>query len=130
MRIHETEEARANVSRTFSNFFNTYTKAINRAYGRTGSLFEKPFRRIEVTTPEYGLRLIHYIHWNPQKHGFVKDFRDWPYSSYSALLSDRPTHLQREEVLIWFNGRSDFDAVHHMLSDEKSILSVIGEDED
>ena len=63
-------------------------------------------------------------------NGFVKDFREWPYSSYHALLSDKPTHLQREQVLEWFNGRLDSDAVHQMLIDEKEIQEVIGDDED
>ncbi len=117
-------------SQDFSNLFNAYTKSVNRAYGRTGSLFEKPFRRIEVASPQYCWQLVHYIHWNPQKHGFVKNFREWPYSSYHALLSERPTHLQREQVLAWFNGRIEFDAVHQMLTDEKSILDLIGDDED
>ena len=117
-------------SQAFSNLFNAYTKSINRAYGRSGSLFEKPFQRREVTSPQYCMRLVHYIHWNPQKHCFVKDFREWPYSSYHALLSDKPTHVQREQVLGWFNGRLEFDAVHQMLTDEKEIQEVIGDDED
>jgi hypothetical protein len=117
-------------SQAFSNLFNAYTKSINKAYGRTGSLFEKPFQRRVITAPQYLWRVIHYIHWNPQKHGFVADFRDWSYSSYHALLSDKPTHLQREEVLAWFNGRLEFDAVHQMLTDEKEIQDMIGDDED
>ncbi len=36
-------------SRKFSDFFNAYAKAINRAYGRTGSLFQHPFGRVPVT---------------------------------------------------------------------------------
>jgi len=41
------------ISQHFSNFFNAYTKSINKAYGRTGSLFEERFGRIEVTTDAY-----------------------------------------------------------------------------
>jgi len=117
-------------SQAFSNLFNAYTKSINKACGRTGSLFEKPFQRREITSPQYLLRVVHYIHWNSQKHGFVEDFRDWPYSSYHALLSDKPTHLQREQVLAWFNGPREFDAVHQMLTNEKEIQELIGDDED
>jgi len=70
------------VSNQFSNFFNNaYAKAINKA-GRTGSLFEHPFERISITTDKQFWNVIAYIHQNPQKHGFVKDFRDWKYSSY------------------------------------------------
>ena len=117
-------------SQAFSNLFNAYTKSINKAYGRTGSLFEKPFQRRAITSQQHGLHVIHYIHWNPQKHGFVKDFREWPHSSYHALLSDKPTQVQRRQVLKWFNGRVEFDAVHQMLTDEKEIQGVIGDDED
>jgi len=37
-----------NPSRQFSNFFNAYAKAINAKFGRTGSLFQHPFRRIQI----------------------------------------------------------------------------------
>ena len=32
-------------SQAFSSLFSTYTKAFNKAFERTGSLFQKPFRR-------------------------------------------------------------------------------------
>ncbi len=104
----------------FSNFFNAYSKRISRAYGRTGSLFENRYRRKEVTTDRYFLRLIHYIHWNPQKHGFVTDFRDYPYSSYQIFLMEKPTFVQRIEVLAWFDGRDGFIKRHQELVDEKN----------
>jgi putative transposase len=65
----------------FSNLFNAYAKAINKACGRTGSLFQHPFGRIPVLTQSYLIQLVRYIHFNPQKHGLVSDFREWPYSS-------------------------------------------------
>jgi putative transposase len=108
-----------NPSQQFANFFNAYSKAINRAYGRTGSLFENRYRRKEVTTERYFLRLIHYIHWNPQKHGFVTDFRDYPYSSFHLFLGDKPTFIKRVEVLDWFGGHEGFVKQHRELTDEK-----------
>ena len=39
-------------SQHFSNFFNSYTKSINKAYQRTGSLFEKRFGRILIESNE------------------------------------------------------------------------------
>ena len=38
-------------SQAFSNLFNAYSKAINKAYMRTGSPFEHPFGRVEVNDP-------------------------------------------------------------------------------
>ena len=115
---------------TFSNLFNAYTKAINKAYARTGNLFQRPFGRIKVTSANYFARLVHYIHFNPQKHGFVSDFRDYPYSSYSALLSSNPTKLHRDDVLVWFNGRELFETGHQVLVDEARIMKLIGDDFD
>ena len=40
-------------SQQFSNLLNAYAKAINKAYDRTGSLFQNPFGRIEVTSNLY-----------------------------------------------------------------------------
>jgi REP element-mobilizing transposase RayT len=57
-----------NYSQSFSNLFNAYTKAINKAYDRSGSLFEKNFNRILIDTDRYFVHLISYIHRNPQKN--------------------------------------------------------------
>ena len=112
-------------SRQFSNLFNSYAKAINISYQRTGSLFEKPFGRIEIDSDRYFARLVHYIHFNPQKHGFVEDFRDYPFSSYQTMLSTNPTSLCREEVLNWFQGREEFVGLHDLLCDEKQVQHLV-----
>ncbi len=116
-------------TRAFSNFFNAYAKTINRAYARTGSLFEHPFRRCEVVSSDYWIHLVHYIHFNPQKHGFVADFREYPHSSYASLLSDRSTRLQRPVVLEWFGGAPGFCSAHQGVADERAIWELISGDE-
>jgi len=100
------------VSKKFSDFFNAYAKAINNAYGRTGSLFQHPFGRVKITSDIQLFRVIAYIHQNPQKHGFVDDFRNWKYTSYDAFLSEKPTHLQRATVLNWFGDKSEYVKLH------------------
>src|SRR5690554_4201776 len=40
-------------SKQFSHFFNAFTQSINKKFGRTGSLFEKPFERKLVTSERY-----------------------------------------------------------------------------
>lgn len=115
-------------SQYFSNLFNAYTRAFNPRHKRTGTLFERPFGRIPVTSARYFYNLIAYIHRNPQKHGFVDDFRDWPYSSYHAILSDQPTRLGKTAVLSWFDGRDDFIAAHQTDADERLIAHLIAED--
>lgn len=101
------------VSDQFSNFFNAYAKTINKAYGRTGSLFQHPFGRMPITSDRQFWNVIAYIHQNPQKHGFVKDFRDWKYSSYGIILSEKRTIINRSEVLKWFGTRDDYLSLHN-----------------
>jgi len=66
-------------SQYFSNFFNAYSRGFNIATQRSGTLFERPFKRIPVDNENYLIRLIVYIHQNPQKHEFVIDFKDLNY---------------------------------------------------
>ncbi len=119
---------RAEPSQQFSNLFNAYAKAFNRMYKRTGSLFEHPFHRIQVTTDARFARLITYIHQNPQLHGFVDDFREWPFSSYHAILSEGPTRVVRDVVLEWCGGRAGFVDSHSVRVDVEPISGMVLED--
>ena len=132
LRIKETFEVSetSKVYQQFSNFFNAYAKSINKAFQRTGSLFQHPFGRIPVASDRYFMRLVYYIHFNPQKHGFVPDFRESPYSSYHTLLTDKPTRLKRDQVLDWFDGCNGFVEVHRMLADAHEIREFVGDDDD
>ncbi len=102
------------ISRQFSNLFNGYTQAFNKANERTGALFDSPFRRIEITEDSYFSQLIFYIHYNPQKHGLCNNFKNWTYSSYQAYISFGSTKLKREEGLNWFGGKQQFVCFHDM----------------
>jgi hypothetical protein len=113
------------VNKQFAKLFSSYSQSINIASKRTGSLFETPFKRIEVTNDLYLTRLIWYIHHNPQKHGFVSDFRDYPYSSYHAHLSNKNTKLKRKEVIEWFGGISVFKNLHNEKQNELDISHFV-----
>ena len=109
------------VSDQFSNYFNAYAKAINKAYARTGSLFQHPFGRVPITSDRQFWNVIAYIHQNPQKHKFVYDFRDWKYSSYGVILTDKPTSIHRDYVLDWFGGKDSYRELHeHWVSEAES----------
>jgi putative transposase len=100
------------ISKQFSNLFNTYAQAINRQENRTGGLFETPFRRIPIDSEDYAAHLVFYIHNNPVKHGFAKDFQDYPYSSYHIFTEKQDTFLQTDTVLTWFGGKDPFLIYH------------------
>ena len=109
-----------NPSRSFSNLFNAYTKAINKKYGRTGSLLEKPFKRIKITDESYLKMLILYIHLNPVHHRISINFNNYKYSSYQSILSLGKTNIQRNEVLRLFDNKANFIATH---LDRKTYIS-------
>jgi putative transposase len=110
-------------SRQFGNLFNAYAKAFNKAYNRTGSLFQNPFGRVEVRSDEQLIHLVSYIHRNPQRHGLVEDFRDWPYSSYIEMLHEGPAQVQRGEVIDWFGDRHVF-VNHHLDAPNRQVLEA------
>ena len=112
------------VTQNLSNLFNAYAKAFNKATNRTGSLFEKHFKRIKVDDENYLKQLVVYIHLNP-KHHFELDFTKFKYSSYNAFLSDKETKIDRDEILKLFEDRENFIYVHHQkkeLLDEQFML--------
>ncbi len=130
-RSHGTSAPPPNTSATqaFSNLFNAYAKAYNKMYRRTGRLFEERFHRIEVESEAYFIQLTAYIHRNPQRHGFVADFRDWPWTSYAAMRTDQPTRVAREEVLEWFGGVEQFEAFHLMPREESELSRFVEDDQ-
>jgi putative transposase len=99
-------------SQYFSNFFNAYARGINIATQRTGAVFERPFKRIPVDSDAYLMRLIVYVHQNPQKHKFENNFRDWNYSSYHELIANIPTRLEKDRIIQLFVSKEDFIRIH------------------
>ena len=104
------------VTQGFSNFFNSYSKAFNKQNDRTGSLFEKHFKRIKLTDEDYLKQLIVYVHLNPKHHLGLK-FEDYKFSSYQSFLTKKETKLEREEVLNLFGGIENFIFCHNQKND-------------
>ena len=104
------------VTQTFSNFFNSYVKAVNKENDRTGSLFEKHFKRIKLTDENYLRQLIMYVHLNPKHHLDLK-FEEYKFSSYQSFLSQKETKLERDEVLNLFGGIENFVFCHNQKND-------------
>jgi len=111
----------SDISRKFSNFFNGYSKAINKQQNRVGSLFPKNFKRIRVDNYKYLITLLYYIHANPQLHGLIEDFKDWPYSSYNRYLELNKSHLPKNEVLSWFGSLKEYEIYHSRVQNIKEI---------
>jgi REP element-mobilizing transposase RayT len=100
------------ISYNFRIFLLSYSKAINNQTGRTGSLFQKRYKRTIIEDKSSICRAMLYIHSNPLHHKIVRNFMNYPYSSYKSILSEKETKLCRAEVLNLFNGRDNFIKLH------------------
>jgi REP element-mobilizing transposase RayT len=117
-----------NPSRQFAHLFNAYTKKTNYIFGRTGSLFERRFKRKHIDSDKYLRQIVFYIHDNPKKHGFVEDLRDYSFSSFHTIISNKPTKLKKNEVIEWFDDISNFKYFHSQKQNLKKIEHLIFED--
>lgn len=104
-------------SHQFSHLFNAYAQAYNKHIGRTGSLFEHPFKRKIINDIEYFKTLVVYIHDNPVHHRITKYAMDYPWSSYLTCISIKTTHLQRDTVIGWFDNQANFKTAHEKPGD-------------
>jgi len=109
------------VSNQFRRYFITYSMAINNQEKKTGSLFSKNFKRLEIEDEEYLRYVTFYIHINPQKHGWIEDFRKYRYSSWSAFNSNKTTHLNRSLLIELFGGHDEFQNYHQFLHEEREF---------
>ncbi len=112
------------VSKQFGNFFDAYAKAYNKMYKRKGKLFLEDYGRKIVEDDIYFRKLIHYVHYNPVHHGFVKDLRDWKYSSFEAFSSQKTTKLARKQVIEWFGDIDKFYEFHKQQIDKQMVLDL------
>jgi len=104
------------VTQAFSNFFNSYAKAFNKQNNRTGSLFEKHFKRIKIQDENYLRNIIQYIHLNP-KHHLNIDYKTYKFSSFQSIISTNQTKLARTEVLSYFDNVDNFIFCHNFKND-------------
>ena len=114
-----------NPTKHFSHLFNAYSKYYNKLNSRTGTLFQRPFKRIEVTGDPYIRNLIVYIHTNPVHHKFIEDFTNYPWSSFRTLFSTNPTKLKREQVIEWFGDRDNLLEVHNQKLETEKIANLL-----
>jgi len=99
-------------SKSFSNLFNAYTKGFNIRYNRHGPLFERPFKRKEISNEKYLQNAIIYIHNNPVNHKICEHPIVYPWSSYTSCITPIPIRIERTKVLSYFDDIENFKYVH------------------
>jgi REP element-mobilizing transposase RayT len=113
----------------FQRCLGSYAQAFNKQWNRTGSLFQKRFKRILVDSDTYLTWLIHYIHHNPIHHHFTTKYELWEFSSYNAIVSEHETSVKRDVVLSWFGGVHRFIEFHAQHLDYSEIKGYLLEEE-
>ncbi len=118
-----TPENRASVGRMMQHVGRRYVPYVNRAHGRSGTLWEGRFKGAPIDGEAYLLACSRYIELNPVRAGMVARPADYRWSSYRAnalgeadpLLSPHPVYLalagepaaRRRAYRALFRGQAD-----------------------
>jgi REP element-mobilizing transposase RayT len=70
----------------YRRYLSSFALAYNHRNKHRGQLFLKRFKRVSLGIGKL-INMICYIHHNPIHHGFTKDYKSWPYSSYKEYLN-------------------------------------------
>jgi putative transposase len=95
---------KAFVSKSFSNFFNSYTRTSNLVFNRYGSMFIKNFKKKVVDDHSYFARVLFYIHHNPVNHRFTDHMEKWSWSSYNAYVKRKKSFVSKSYAINFFGG--------------------------
>lgn len=117
-----------NPARAMMRFSVSYTKAMNKRYRRTGSLFEGPYQAKHVGKDEYLTHLSRYIHLNPVRAGLVARPEDWELSSYREYIGLRNGTLPRPDIVLsQFPSREAYQAFveSDMFEDHEMITDLL-----
>ena len=77
------------ISICLQRIFNSYTKAINKRYRRSGTLFEGRFKVTEIYEDKSILEVCRYVHRNPLDDGLVDNLEEWQFSNYPEWIGLR-----------------------------------------
>lgn len=125
----------------------SYSQAINKQNGTTGSLFQQKTKakcvsdragvtgeadingQAALSVPTRGSDLItcmHYIHQNPLKANLVKKLEDWPYSSFRQLIGADHFLICNDKLLWTVSGyeSSAFYADSYGVLDEELLKRI------
>ncbi|MCF8370627.1 MAG: hypothetical protein K9H64_03325 [Bacteroidales bacterium] len=117
----------------------SYTQAINRQQGRSGSLFRQnsKLKYLNNTGPifsktnyginmriDYAFKCFQYIHQNPWKAGLVAKMEDWEFSSFRDYMGIRKgTLINKEKAYEIVNfDREDFFGQSYIIVDSSGIF--------
>ena len=89
--------------------FNSYSKAYNKRFKHSGTLFERRYNARMVTKTADLCHLCLYIHANPLKHSVATQVGLWPFSNYPEWVGERHgTLYDKGFVNAHFSGAASY----------------------
>jgi len=58
----------------------------------------------------------------------VDNLNDWKFSSYHFLLNEKPSCLQKAEVLEWFDGKKNYWELHQEKMNLRGLNEILFEE--
>ena len=95
------------ISKQIGILLRSYTRAINKRFGRHGNLFQQNTKARLVDGDAYLLALLNYIHQNPLRARLTKTLAEWEYSSFRDYAGIRNGSLPDRELLQRYFRNSD-----------------------
>jgi len=116
--------------RKIGTLLSSYTQAINKQHGRSGSLFQQKTKakclNFSNSKIDYAFTCFNYIHQNPINAGLVSKMEDWEYSSFQEYIGQSTNAICNQtlaEEIINFD-RSSFYNQSYCAIDEKRIMNL------
>jgi putative transposase len=112
----------------------SYTRAINKSYERTGSLFQQKSKAKLITNYNrkpsdevYDLICFHYIHQNPMIANLVQKMEDWEFSSFLDYIGQRLDSIVNKKLayeIMNIPVENDFYKESYNLVDPQKIKNI------
>ncbi len=102
----------AMIERQVNSFMVSYANYINNRFNRQGGIFQKPFKRIKIEDEGHLQQAIIYTNANAQKHGLVKDFKTYGFSSYPLIVANDQYFVDTKSVIEFFENKEKFIRLH------------------
>ncbi len=91
------------IKKKFGELLRTYTRAYNKQYNRTGSLFQQWTKSKIILKDEYLKNLVVYIHQNPVRSNLGKKQEDWKFSSFNDYAGFRNGSLPKMDIVLEYH---------------------------
>jgi len=96
------------ISERFRRFILGYAKAVNKQQERTGSLFQKIFKRKLLPSDDDVRNAICYVHHNPIHHDYTITYDQYRWSSYHNYISKDETYSEYAKQI--------YSSLYHMIA--------------